>query len=253
MATINAWLYWVQSIWRDKLCICSFYHVFLSLLFPEQSPLTIKLCDCLLKYLQCFAPVQNICLVYKLQKAPMYLCRFQHKELSFLKVSFLTRKKSILLSSSLEGIIECNTDKVKPMLPSSHCSDYQKEMSLSQRLASYRHKMYFIHFKYQLSHSPSTRFITFNKLSRAVQLPEQMLDIQQKHQSRQSFESRAARTLSSMSYWLPHWMKILSNSTKYLAEPLLQFTPSALVKVMYMLKKQPHTPVIPRFILVFCC
>lgn len=81
--------------------IHSFYHVFMSLLFPEQSLLMIKLGDCLLKYLQCFAPVQNICLVYKLQKAPRYLCRFQYKNLSFLKVSFLTRKKSAFYSPLL--------------------------------------------------------------------------------------------------------------------------------------------------------
>jgi len=64
----------------------------------------------------------------------MYLCRFQYKELSFLKVSFLTRRKSILLSSLLEGIMDCSAVQVKLMLLSSQYSDYRKDkMVLSQR------------------------------------------------------------------------------------------------------------------------
>lgn len=134
MTSINAWFCWVLSIWRYKVCILSFYHVFSSLLFPEQSRLAIKLGDCLLKYFQSFGAIQNICFVYKLEKAPVYLFTFQYKEFSFLKVPFVTRKKSILLSSSLEGIMECNTGNIKTMLLSSCCSDYQKEkMVLSQR------------------------------------------------------------------------------------------------------------------------
>lgn len=82
----------------------------------------IQFGDGLLKIFHCFALIQNTGLVYKLQKAAMYLSRLHYNELSFLKVSFLTRKKkSILLSSSFEGIMGCNTDKVKPMLLSSHC------------------------------------------------------------------------------------------------------------------------------------
>lgn len=83
----------------------------------------IQFGDGLLKIFHCFAPIQNTGLVYKLQKAAMYLSRLHYNELSFLKVSFLTRKKKkkILLSSSFEGIMGCNTDKVKSMLLSSHC------------------------------------------------------------------------------------------------------------------------------------
>lgn len=120
----------------------------------------IKLLDCLLKYLWCFSLIQTICLVCKLQKSPMYLCRRQYKELSFLKVSFLNRnkKKRILLSSSLEGefyfplplkeLQNAKQVKSSPCFFQTIAQTIRKRGRFFPNDASYRHKMYFMHYKY---------------------------------------------------------------------------------------------------------
>lgn len=62
-----------------------------------------------------------MCLVYELQKAPMYICTFHYKEFIFLKVSFLPRKKALYFPLPLKELesateIQSSYAAFKPLL-----------------------------------------------------------------------------------------------------------------------------------------